>query len=300
MTNTVTLELNSIPSVLKMYPKMMLSRKPGRLKEGASYPRLEASIHGVRPDRSHVNDFAKVSGFPEDRDFLPLPYPHVLAAPLHYALLTHQAFPLKLLGLVHISNSITQHRPIGLEEELSIACHIQDYDDTIRGQVFHLHTHMQVGDELVWEETTSFIARKKTPKNKRSNKSPKKIQAVEKSDAQIISWEVPGNMGRKFAKVSGDINPIHLTNITAKLFGFKQAIIHGVWSMSRTLAELEPQLLKRQTGLNKLRFDVNFKLPVFIPSWVMLETHDNNDGLEFVMKDSAGVKPHMSGQIEYL
>jgi hypothetical protein len=37
------------------------------------------------------------------------------------------------------------------------------------------------------------------------------------------------NTGWRYARVSGDFNPIHLTARTAKMFGFKQAVAHGMF-----------------------------------------------------------------------
>jgi acyl dehydratase len=300
MSNSINLQFNAFPSVVKMYPKMMLSKKPSLVKEGKSYKRIQASIQNVTAQPGHVNQFAEVCSFQKNAEYLPLPYPHILAAPLHYSILNHSEFPVKLLGLVHVANSITQHRPIGLQEVMTIECHIEDFDNSPRGQTFHLHTVITVDGETVWEETCSFLARKKSKtSNKTKTASAKPAESDSDPGTEITSWEIPGNMGRQFAKVSGDVNPIHMSNLTAKLFGFKQAIIHGVWSMSRTMAELEPDLLK-QHGLSGITMQVNFKLPAFIPCWVTLHKNKTERGLNFVMKDSAGEKPHMSGSISYI
>jgi len=303
MSEAVKLKFKSFPSVVKMYPGMMVSKKPTRIKEGKSYKRIEASIKNITADPQHVNQFAEVCDFTKNSLYIPLPYPHILAAPLHYAILNHKSFPLKLLGLVHVKNSITQYRQIELQEIMDIDCYIEGFDNTPKGQVFHMQTRISIDDELVWEETCSFLARKKSKskKTKTNTKTKNKTTLTqdEMSDTQITSWEVPGNMGRRFAKVSGDVNPIHLTNISAKLFGFKKAIVHGVWSMSRTMAELEAKL-DEKTLHNAIRLDVEFKLPVFLPTWVSLQTNQNTNGLSFLMKDSAGVKPHMAGSLQYL
>ena len=298
MSDAVKLKFKSFPSVVKMYPGMMVSKKPSFVKEGKSYKRIEASIQNITADPQHVNQFSEVCSFSKDSPHLPLPYPHVIAAPLHYAVLTHKAFPLKLLGLVHVKNSITQHRPIALQDIMQIECFIESFDDVPIGQIFHLHTRISVDEELVWEETCSFLARRKSKTKVKKAKKPQS-EADAYSESQITSWEVPANMGRRFAKVSGDVNPIHLADITAKLFGFKKAIVHGVWSMARTMAELESKLSQDDLQ-SSLKMDVEFKLPVYLPSWVSLQTQEDSQGLSFVMKDSAGVKPHMVGTLNYL
>ena len=45
--------------------------------------------------------------------------------------------------------------------------------------------------------------------------------------------------------VSGDRNPIHMHELTAKAFGFPRAIAHGMWTKARCLAALERRCRKR-------------------------------------------------------
>ncbi|QJX03408.1 hypothetical protein HML84_20650 [Alcanivorax sp. IO_7] len=75
-----------------------------------------------------------------------------------------------------------------------------------------------------------------------------------------MEWKVPGNTGRRYGAVSGDRNPIHLYPLTARLFGFKRQIAHGMWSKARALGQLQQQLPEEV-----FRVDVQFKLPMFIP-----------------------------------
>ena len=56
---------------------------------------------------------------------------------------------------------------------------------------------------------------------------------------EVTRWKAPADIGRQYAKVSGDYNPIHLSAVSAKLFGFPTAIAHGLWNKARTLAALE-------------------------------------------------------------
>lgn len=299
MSEAVELKFGSFPSVIKMYPGMMTSKKPSLLKEGKSYRPIKARIENVTADPMKVNEFAEVCGYPSDMDTLPIPYPHILAVPLQMAILNHKSFPLKLLGLVHIGNSITQHRPINLQDVLDIECSIQDYEDTPKGQIYRLNTEIFSENEKVWEETLIFLARKKSKggKGKGKKKAPRKAASEESMiGTKSTSWQIKSNMGRKFAKVSGDVNPIHLFNTTAKLFGFKKAIIHGVWTMSRSIAELEENY-----PMDKVKIDVDFKLPVFMPTWVAFQHRQGeNDNISFGVKDSMGEKPHMSGKVTYL
>ena len=95
--------------------------------------------------------------------------------------------------------------------------------------------------------------------------------------------------------VSGDFNLIHLSDVTAKLFGFERAIAHGMWSLARTAAELSARI-----AADSFRLGVAFKLPIFLPAWVNLQSWETRAGIGFGLRDAQGEKPHMTGTIERL
>ena len=100
-------------------------------------------------------------------------------------------------------------------------------------------------------------------------------------------WRVPGDIGRRYAGVSGDRNPIHLHGLTAKLFGMPRPIAHGMWLKARCLGELEPSLPDAFT------VSVRFKLPLFLPAQVAFGTRDD----AFEVRDASSGKPHLSGEL---
>jgi acyl dehydratase len=81
--------------------------------------------------------------------------------------------------------------------------------------------------------------------------------------------------------------------LTAKAFGFKQAIAHGMWTKAKALAALSlPE---------KYQADVSFKLPVFLPSDVELLTHQQSKTVsQFLIRSAKSHKPHVVGQISSL
>ena len=78
---------------------------------------------------------------------------------------------------------------------------------------------------------------------------------------------VPDDIGRRYAAVSGDVNPIHLNPLAAKAFGFPRAIAHGMWTHARSLAALEGRL-----PAGPLTVRAQFAKPVLLPSTVALHT----------------------------
>ena len=70
-------------------------------------------------------------------------------------------------------------------------------------------------------------------------------------------WDLEAGLGRAYAKIAGDFNPIHMYAWSAKLFGFRQAIIHGMWSLAHALAQVPAPVGE---------VNARFVRPVFIPS----------------------------------
>jgi len=105
-------------------------------------------------------------------------------------------------------------------------------------------------------------------------------------------WAVDAGMGRRYASVSGDYNPIHLSALSAKLFGFKKAIVHGMWSKARCLAALKDQLPD-----TAYRVQASFHRPLFLPSNVLFYSQKQSDKTLFSIFNQTGEQAHMDGCI---
>ena len=103
-----------------------------------------------------------------------------------------------------------------------------------------------------------------------------------------------GGIGRQYGRVSGDINPIHLSSITAKLFGFKRAIAHGMWTKARALATLMP----REPAEQAEAVD-EFTTPLFLPARASLWSARTEDSALFEVRNARGDKPHLRGKVTY-
>jgi acyl dehydratase len=295
MSEPVSMSFASPPSPWLAFPKMLLSQRPPLVPKGREVPLIEARLGALKAKRQHLADYRRVCGFPADGK-LPLAFPHVLTAPLHLAILTHDAFPVRLLGLVHVRNEITSHRSIGEDEALDAHCLLHGYRDTERGHEFDLVITLSAANAVVWSETSTFLARKRSPRGGDGARAGGKRAAEDTPGAvQTTSWHADADIGRRYAMVSGDFNFIHLSDVTARLFGFNRAIAHGMWSLARTSAELTPRI-----AADAYRLALSFKLPIFLPAWVNLQSWETRSGLGFALRDAQGEKPHMTGTIERL
>jgi acyl dehydratase len=261
-----------------------VNRLPGVRKTGGDLPELTLTRHDVAIEAGHVAAYASLCGFPL-KDTLPLPYPHLLAFGLHMQLMTDRSFPFPAIGTVHVGNTITQHRPIRLDERLQVVARAENLRPHPKGRVFDVVTTVHSRGELVWEETSAFLRRGS------GDASAGSAERVAFPDAPPTGavWKLSGNLGRRYAAVSGDHNPIHLHPLTAKAFGFPRHIAHGMWSMARCVGALENRL-----G-DAVRVDVAFKKPILLPGKVAFGSRRLDDGYAFSLTSPDSGAPHLSG-----
>ncbi len=256
---------------------------PGVAKRGSDLPDLALVRHDVPVDPDHVAAFAEVCGFPR-KDTLPLPYPHLLAFPLHMAIMTDGSFPFPAVGTVHLENSITQHRAIALDEKLQVTVRVENLRAHPKGRVFDLSTTVHSAGELVWEETSTFLRR-----GSGSADAETGVSFAEVPQGRV-EWKLPGDLGRTYAGVSGDHNPIHLYPLTAKALGFPRQIAHGMWSLARSVAAIENRLP------DAVRVDAAFKKPILLPGTVSFGTTRPDDTHAFALPRPKDGAPHLVGR----
>jgi hypothetical protein len=281
------------PSTLPLMLKAALpvlpgaSLVPGVRKSGDTLPDLTLTRHDVPVDRSHVAAYSEVCGF-SLKETLPVTYPHLLAFGLHMQIMTDGSFPFPAVGTVHLENTITAHRPIAASEKLQVTARPDHLRPHAKGRVFDLLTTVHSGGELVWEETSTFLRIGKSGLDKLDQ--PDELDSLEQPDSTGTSWKLAGDLGRRYAAVSGDHNPIHLYALTAKAFGFPRQIAHGMWSKARCLAALDGRLPDAVT------VEVAFKKPVLLPGTVLLGSARRDQGYAFALSRPKDGKPHLLGR----
>lgn len=260
----------------------VLNLLPGIRRTATTLPELTLTRHDVPVDPAHVASYAALCGFPR-KDTLPLPYPHLLAFGLHLQIMTDGSFPFPAIGTVHLANSVTQHRPISPTERLQVTARPDRLRPHPKGQAFDLLTTVHSAGELVWEETSTFLRR--GPGDPDAPTGPVLPDAAPTGTV----WRLPGDLGRRYAAVSGDHNPIHLHPLTARALGFSRQIAHGMWSMARCVGALENRLPDHVT------VDVAFKKPVLLPGSVAFGSRPTDDGYAFSLSDPRSGAPHLAG-----
>jgi len=235
---------------------------------------------GVTVDRSHLAAYDRVCGF-RLSDTLPATYPHILAFPLSMELMTAPDFPFPVVGLVHVANRITVARPLSADSSFDLSVSAVDLRSHDRGQQLDIVAVATVDDVEVWRGVSTYLRRSGSSG---SGGGPSGASVP----APSAIWRVPADIGRQYAAVSGDRNPIHTSRLGARLFGFPRPIAHGMWSMARCLASLDGRLPDEYT------VDVAFKRPILLPARVGFHAAP---AWEFSVHDAKSGRPHVMGTV---
>ncbi|MCE9679836.1 dehydratase [Shewanella sp. AS1] len=276
-----------MPSLLSLYRKIFFGRKPGWDQQ--PLPQIRVACANVSVSEDKVAQYAKVCGFDYKGQALPLTYLYVMAFRLHAVIFTHDAITFPLLGMIHLKNSISQYHQVKASETFDIECVLTSSTVTDSGLEFELVSKAFVGDELVWESLSTYLYRiESTGRRVR----PPKASTMNWQDP--VLWELSEDLGRRYAKASGDYNLIHLHPILSKRFGFDRVLAHGMWSKARSVAQLMPQI-----GDKPCTVEVAFKLPLLMPAQVSFGVDEADSGLDFELRDSKGRRPHLTGSVRF-
>jgi acyl dehydratase len=311
--------LQSPPHLLPLYARAALPLIPGAglmpfvPGGGKRIPEIELVLKDVRAQAGSVAAYAKVCGFAL-REHLPITYPHVLAFPLHMAVMADGRFPFGAVGLVHIENRIVQRRTIGIGEQLRISVSPTGLSPHPRGRIFTLVTEVSADDEVVWQGFSTMLRRGGSSDHAASEPArsageqagPGEREAADRQgegspEAGLrpsATWRLPGDLGRRYASVSGDRNPIHMHALSAKLFGFPGAIAHGMWSKARCLAALEGRLPESCEAQARFRKPIALPAKVQFSSSLSQEPAGAETGeISFALADAKRGTPHLDGAV---
>ena len=280
MTAMETRELDSLPSLAPLYTKAVLGTAlPGRPDEP---PDHALGLDELEIDRERLADYARVCCFTL-RDALPPTYPHILGFPLAMCLMSERSFPFSLLGLVHVANRIEQSEPIPVSSGPSIRVWAENLRPHRRGRQLDVVTEVRLDDRVAWLEHSTYLRPGEGSGDGRDADGADPL-----ADAtQSAVWKLPGDVGRRYAGVSGDRNPIHLHPLSARVLGFKGAIAHGMWTLARCLATLDGSLPAAHTS------EVEFRAPVPIPGTVRLLSKRTEAGWELGLESPDGERRHL-------
>ncbi|RYV51464.1 MaoC/PaaZ C-terminal domain-containing protein [Pengzhenrongella frigida] len=270
-------------------------------RASSTLPDVVYVAHGLRAGADHLTAYQHLLG-ESASDVLPAGFVHVLAFPVATALMVRPDFPLPLAGMVHLANRVEQLRPVSLGDVLDVRAYARDLRAHRSGTQVELVTEVRVatgphGSELAWRGTSTYLA-KGTHLLPRDAADPGRAPGRAGSDPWVAptataQWRLAGDIGRRYATVSGDRNPIHLSALTARALGFPRAIAHGMYTASRALAEVGAARTEAFT------WTVEFAGPVLLPGTVTVRiaTDGATGGFGYTGWNAGSGRVHFSGAV---
>lgn len=281
------IELDSSPSVLGVYGRAVLSALPVVGAKGDTLPDDTLVLRGLRVDPDNLAEYTKVCGLTFG-DTLPLTYPFMLTFPVVMKLMVSKGFPFAAVGSVHAENVIEQYRPISVTEPLDVRVHAENMREHRKGLLVDVVSEVAVGREPVWRQISTFLHQQRTSLSGQPKQDPPEEQippvptSTLRVDQKVIS---------RYAAVSGDRNPIHVSTLGAKAFGFPKTIAHGMWSAAAALRAVEGKVPGAVT------YAVKFGKPVLLPATVNLYARRDADGWDIALRHPKKLYPHLTATL---
>ena len=253
-------------------------------------PDRVATVAEVPIERADVAAYTAVTGL-RYGGAVPLTYPFVLTFPTVMSVLTGFDFPFPALGAVHVQNHITAYRPIAVTDTVSVAVRAENLREHRRGMLVDLISEVAVGNDRAWHQVSTFLHQQRTSLSGEPKPAPG--PPVRLPPPKAILRISPGRI-RRYATVSGDHNPIHISRFGARVFGFPAAIAHGMFSAAAVLANIEGQL--PDAG----RYSVTFGKPVVLPAAPGVFIDRVADGWDIALRNLAKGYPHLTATVRGL
>lgn len=222
------------PSTLQMvvlFLKLFLAP----LLKGSSWKRLvrqdkaELQTEQLRrlvrftPDAKHIQKFISVCRLQEGNDGIPFIYPATVFIFPTVCIMGSAAYPFPAIGSVHVYNTTKLFRKLLRKE--SFRCAIEPNKAVVHAkkgsEVEFLSTMVDESNHTVWTNSSRFIILHNQRRN--SSDDGSSWPEVAETDLELLKeedWKLSSNASLEYASVSKDFNPIHMSSLAAKLFGF--------------------------------------------------------------------------------
>lgn len=270
--------LSGAPTMGAAFARAMVPTRTGP----ARLPDAGVRLDGLRQEPARLADYARVCGFPL-RDTVPATWLHVLTFPLHVHLLGDRRSSVKLVGAVHVSNSMTVHRPVSVHEVLSVEVRATHLRAHARGALLDLVGTVRVAGETVWDGVSTYLAQGMRVSGPATDVPRWPFEPV----TPQARWRLPAHLGREYRRVSGDPNPIHTSRLAARAFGFPRPIIHGMWTHARALAAVDARLPEAYTAA------ASFTKPILLPGSVGFHARATAGHQQISVTSGDGQRPHL-------
>jgi hypothetical protein len=230
-------------------------------------------------------------------------------------MMVNKPFPFKPMGLVHLANFIKVNCLPEQNSKLMLKTSFNGLTWHKKGWVFAVLSEGFVDGKLAISGTSYYLSRQKHNqvnenealatdmsigelhvKADNGGQTACTMPIVEAAISpfnKTIEMNFPLGIGRNYARVSGDFNPIHLSRWTAKVMGFRQAIAHGMYSEAICLSAVlkqEMQNGKRALAQTPIQFSTQFMQPIYLPTCCELKVNFEVDQIDLSLTSQSRSK----------
>lgn len=232
------------------------------------------------------------------RSRLPSVLVHILGFPLQLQLMTRDDFPLQLMGLVHLSNQVEHRSPIAQDQPLRLRAHAENLRPHRKGtqvdivtEVFEAQASGAADEAPLWRGVSTYLSRGVFLAGKPGGSEGSRSGAGFTPPSKTAMWTLGADEGRRYAAVSGDYNPIHLSGLSAKALGMPKAIVHGMYTAARVLEGREPDAAGHS-------WSISFEAPVTLPGKVAVAVEKPDEKTQtFTGWNPKKGRRHFSGEL---
>jgi acyl dehydratase len=235
-----------------------------------------------------------------DDAVLPPTYSAVWETALTLELLAMEGMPFPGRGIVHVASELVVVRPLRLGEQVRCRLALERAEAHPRGTLLVL-------DSRCWNEAGQLCQQNETEILVRGAVAPAGAQRMPQTAAsggatngegwrwrEVATWPLPADAGVRYARASGDFNPIHLWPWSSRLLGYSRPILHGHCTLAMIAHELSTV-----TGRQTRKIAARFRAPVELPGRVRLEAAEEPESsalaLRVVSSEGTG-KPYAEGR----
>ena len=273
-------------SMVRLVARGIQARRAGAPLDLAAIPRRKVSAEraGIGIDPRHVLAYAaatdgeRIGGFGEGTGAVPPFYCATWETALALQMFAGMEQPLPLGAIVHVSTDLVWVRPLRPGDAARCRIELDRVEPARRGFRMTVLARNWLGaGQLCCQSTSVFRVRTggaddpdRAPPRSTDRTGP---VAPENGWTELVRWDLSGSAGRRYARVSGDYNPIHLWGLTARPFGFRAPILHGYCIAARTAHTLIEHCLGGDPGALR-RMRIAFRAPLPLPATVRLLVND--------------------------
>ncbi|MET0400105.1 MAG: MaoC/PaaZ C-terminal domain-containing protein [Longimicrobiaceae bacterium] len=201
-------------------------------------------------------------------------------------------------GVVHLESETVPLRPFRPGDRVRCRVELERVEETPRGFRLRVTARSWNGaEQLCSEGSAAFLVRTRGS-GARQAARPRDAEAapaaLPEGWEEVARWSLGGGAGRRYARASGDYNPIHLWGWTARPFGFRRPILHGFCTAAMVAHALVERRFRGDPAALR-RLAVAFRAPLLLPARVRLVAGELDGRHAFRVVSEDGTRTHAEG-----